>query len=46
MANQQPIDHFLRELRNPNGLRRLDELRRRLDPTRQGRRLHKLALGR
>ena len=35
MANQQPIDHFLRELRNPDGLSRLKELRGRLDPTGQ-----------
>ena len=46
MANQQPIDHFLRELGNPDGLRNLDGLRRRLGPTGQGRRLEKLALGR
>ena len=35
MANQQPIDHFLRELGNPDGLRNLDGLRRRLGPTGQ-----------
>ena len=35
MANQQPIDHFLRELGNPDGLRSLDELRGRLGPTGQ-----------